>query len=232
MSQQLPLPFGLDPEYTFERFLTGPNSEAMMLLKAAAQGSSPMPLFLHGPSGSGKTHLLQACCMAAGAHGQLAMSLPLKMIRDQGPKAIEGLENFDCLCLDDLDRVTGESEWEEALFLLFNALKDRGAQLVIAAHTPPGQLTFVLEDLRSRLASGPIVALKPLSEPESIQALIGHAGALGLDMSEPVAQYLVRRVHRDLGSLLHSLDQLDRASMAAARKLTIPFIRSIIDPDS
>lgn len=232
MSRQLPLPFGLDPEYTFERFLTGPNLEAIMLLKAAAQGSGPMPLFIHGPSGSGKTHLLQACCMAAGDLGQRAMSLPLNWMRNQGPLAIEGLEEFDCLCLDDLDCVTGESEWEQALFLLFNALKDRGAQLVIAAQSPPGQLPFVLEDLRSRLASGPIVALKPLSEQESIQALIGHASAVGLDMNEAVAHYLVRRVHRDLGNLLRHLDQLDRASMAAARKLTIPFVRSIIDPES
>jgi len=229
VSHQLPLPLGLDPEYTFERFLTGPNGEAIRLLKAAAQGSAPMPLFIHGPSGSGKTHLLHACCMAAGKSGHLAMSMPLKLILERGSLALEGLGEFDCLCLDDIDSVLGISEWELALFQLFNALKDRDAQLVIAAQAPPALLSFDLEDLKSRLGSGPIIGLKPLSEDESIQALVGHANAIGLDLSEPVAQYLVRRVHRDLGSLLRHLDQLDRASMAAARKLTIPFVRSIID---
>ncbi|MEY4684358.1 MAG: DnaA regulatory inactivator Hda [Pseudomonadota bacterium] len=158
------------------------------------------------------------------------MTLPLALIKTQGPSAIVGLEEFDCLCLDDIDVIAGEREWEEALFLLFNALKDRGAQLVLAAKSPPGQLPFVLEDLRSRLSSGPTLAMKPLSEQESIQALIGHASALGLEMSEPVARYLVHRVERDLGSLIRYLDQLDRASMAAARRLTIPFVKSIIDP--
>lgn len=231
MSQQIPLPFGLDPEYTFARFLPGPNMEALRLLESVAQGSGPMPVLVHGPLGSGKTHLLQACCMAAGSHGQLAMTLPMSMLREQGPVAIEGLEHFDCLCLDDIDSVIGHGPWEDALFLLFNVLKDRNAQLVLGARTPPGDWPFVLQDLRSRLASGPIIALKPLSEEESIQALIGHARALGLELSETVAHYLIRRVERDLGSLLRQLDRLDRASMAAARRLTIPFIRSVIDPD-
>jgi len=230
VSQQLPLPFGLDPEFTFERFLAGPNLEAVRLLTSVAEGSGPMPVFIHGPSGSGKTHLLQATCMASGHLGQLAMTLPLTLVKDQGPSLIEGLDGLDCLCLDGLECIAGEMEWEHALFSLFNALKDQGARLVIAANTPPGQLPFALADLRSRMASGPIIALKPLSELETIQAMIGYARSLGLEMSKPVAQYLFRRVDRDLGSLLRHLDQLDRASMAAARKLTIPFIRTFIDP--
>lgn len=231
MSRQLPLPFGLDPEYTFRRFLPGPNGEVIRLLESIAEDSGPMPVCIHGPFGSGKTHLLQACTTAAAGHGRLAMTLPMTMVKEQGPAAIEGLEEFDCLCLDDIDSVIGHDAWEDALFLLFNALKDRGSHLVIAAGLPPGDWPFLLQDLGSRLASGPIIALKPLSDEESIKALIGHADALGLEMSEPVAHYLVRRVKRDLGSLLRQLDQLDRASMAAARRLTIPFVRSIIDPE-
>lgn len=231
MSQQLPLPFGLDPEYTFARFLQGPNGEVVRHLECVAQGSGSSPVLIHGPFGSGKTHLLQACCMAAATRGQSAMTLPMKMIREQGPLAIDGLGEIDCLCLDDIESVIGDTAWEDALFLLFNALKDREAHLVMTARTPPDSWPFVLKDLHSRLASGPIIALKPLSESESIQALIGHASALGLEMSEAVAHYLVRRVQRDLGSLLRQLDQLDRASMAAARRLTIPFVRSIIDND-
>lgn len=230
MSQQLPLPFGLDPEYTFERYLPGPNGEAIRLLQAASQGGGAMPLFIHGPHGCGKSHLLQACCMGAGRHGLLAMTLPLDLLVEQGPQSIEGLEQFDCICLDELDSIAGHREWEEALFLLFNSLFDRQAQLIVAASKPPALLPLSIEDLRSRLGSGPIVALKPLSEAESIEALIGHATSLGLEMNESVANYLVRRVNRDLGSLLRHLDHLDRASMAAARKLTIPFIRSIIGP--
>lgn len=190
-----------------------------------------MPVLVHGPSGSGKSHLLQACCSTAGSRGYLAMTLPMTMVGGQGPGAIEGLEDFDCLCLDDIDAVIGNDSWEDALFLLFNALKDRDAKLVMAARTPPGTWPFHLQDLCSRLASGPIIALKPLSEEECTKALIGHADALGLDMSDPVARYLVHRVERDLGSLLRLLDRLDRASMAASRRLTIPFIRSIIDSD-
>lgn len=231
MSQQLPLPLGLDPEYTFARFLPGPNIEALRLLEAVARGSGPMPLLIHGPVASGKTHLLQACCMAAASFGQRAMTLPMATILRQGPDAIEGLEAFDCLCLDDIETVIGHHDWENALFLLFNALNDREAKLVMAANSPPGDWPFLLSDLRSRLASGPIFALKPLSEEETIQALMNHASALGLEMSKTVAVYLVRRVQRDLGSLLRHLDHLDKASMAAARRLTIPFVRSIIESD-
>ena len=232
VGQQLPLPLGLDPQYTFERFFPGPNEEVLELLKRAALGSGAMPLLIHGPHASGKTHLLQASCAMAGGRGLSAMTLPLRVLINQGTQSIDGLGAFDCICLDDLDCAVGNSAWEEALFLLFNTLYDRQAQLIVAASKPPADLPFVLEDLRSRMSSGPIVALKPLGETESMEALIGHASALGLEMTEAVAQYLVRRVDRNLGSLLRHLDHLDRASMAASRKLTIPFIRTVLDAAS
>jgi DnaA family protein len=85
-----------------------------------------------------------------------------------------------------------------------------------------------LPDLRSRLATGLVYQLTSMSDQQKQQALILQAQSRGLSMSDEVAQYLLRHYGRDMPALMTVLQQLDKASLQAKRRLTIPFVRQVL----
>ena len=114
------------------------------------------------------------------------------------------------------------------MFDLYNRARADGGGLLIAASAPLAQLPLVLPDLRSRLGACTQLALKPLDDGERRAALKTHAAARGLALDDNVLDWLFARYPRDLGALLDLLDRLDQASLAAQRRITIPFLRELL----
>lgn len=222
---QIPLPLGFNPQQGFDDFHAGCNSEAVSHLHAFCDRSEQPFIYLWGAQGLGKTHLLNACCREAHGSGKLAAYIPLRSFACGDFGIVEGLGQFDLIALDDFDAVAGDAAWETAIFVLFNELRDAGRQLLIAANDTPSALPVALPDLRSRLGWGLTLNLQPLSFEDTFKALSLLASSLGLDLSEPVARYLVTRHHHNLGDLQNILMALDTATLAAQRKLTVPFIK-------
>lgn len=230
MPQQLPLPLGLNAELSFAQFWSGPNREAVGQLRKAAEGQGEPLIVIWGEAGLGKTHLLNAVCSHAAEHGEAAAYLPMGLLREYGPEALTGAETFGIACLDDLDLLAGDPDWELALFHFFNRLRDAGQRLIISTSLPPAQLGFALPDLASRLAWGLTLRLHRPDEDDTRQILQMKSRALGLDMPEAVAKFLMNHTQRDLPALITLLERLDRASLAAQRRLTVPFVRMLIGP--
>lgn len=228
MSEQLALPYRFNAELGFREFHEGPNAELVQILKQSVMGHGPVCVFIWGDPGSGKTHLLNASCMEASNAGLTACVIPLDTLKTWSSESLDGLGELDMVCLDNLEAVTGDPAWENALFLLFNQLNDRQATLVVAAKAPPANLPFHLPDLQSRLCSGLIFRMLPLDDANKLLMLERKALALGLDLPPSVGRFMLTRSRRDLPSLIHMLEQLDQASLAAQRKLTIPFVKSIL----
>ena len=225
---QLPLGFTLAPGTTLASYFAGPNALAVALLRDMAAAGGEQQLYLTGAPGLGKSHLLQAACRAAGERGDPVAYLPLGQAADLDPDAVDGLEALALVAVDDLDRVAGHERWEAALFRLVNAARASGTHLVLAARAAPGELGVALPDLASRLAWGPVVRLTPLDDDAKRDALVERARQLGLELPAATARYLVRHQRRDLAGLLARLDELDRASLAAGRRLTVPFVREVL----
>jgi arsenate reductase (glutaredoxin) len=93
---------------------------------------------------------------------------------------------------------------------------------------PPRQLNLGLPDLASRLDWGQIYKLQPLSDEDKLQALQLRARLRGFELPEDVGRFLLKRLDREMRTLFMTLDQLDRASITAQRKLTIPFVKEIL----
>jgi len=220
--KQLALPVQLRGSALFASFAIGPNHE----LVAALRQAGTVPLWIWGPSGVGKTHLLHALCAEAG---ESAAYLPLEPSRGLTPAALYGFERLKVLCLDDLDAVAADGSWERALFGLFNAAADQGTRLVFAAQAAPRSLPWVLEDWRSRAAACVVYHLQELDDAGRVEALTLRAGQRGIVLPPETADYLLRRMPRDLPSLLALLDDLDAEALAAQRRLTIPFIREALE---
>lgn len=223
--RQLPLGVQLGVSLRFETFHAGTNAEAVAALTRLASGGSRVPVWLFGPPGAGKSHLLQAGCALAGAEGQTAAYLPLATLKPEGPALLDGLEQLDLVALDDLEAVTGNADWERALFTFYNGLAEHRGRLAFAATGAPLALGFRLPDLASRLAATEVHRLQPLSETEQAEALRRRAGHRGLELPEETLSFLTRRAPRDFATLCRMLDDLDTESLAAQRRLTIPFVR-------
>ena len=221
---QLPLGIGLKDAATFDNFYTAGNE---LVLKALRQGTDRM-LYLWGPSGCGKSHLLQALCHATAANGQSPLYLPLKELMALAPELLDGLEQQVLIAIDDIQVIAGIPQWEEALFHLYNRVRDHGHRLVVSATVAPAGLALTLPDLASRLGWGPVFQLASLTDTDKQAALQMRARRRGLEMGDEVAEYLLRRCPRDMDSLFSLLNQLDRASLAAQRRLTIPFVREVL----
>ncbi len=225
--EQLPLGVRLRTTSSFSSFHSGENAALIAALEARAQGPRLPPLWIWSTPGAGRSHLLQAACARAGELGRRAGYLPLA---EPWPTAalLGGFETLDLVCLDDLDRSVGDAGWERALFALYNDLGERGGNLVISAARPPQSLAIALPDLASRFAASLVWQLRPLGEFEQAEALTGRARALGIELNEETLQYLQRRLPRDLGVLCDALDRLDAAALAQQRRLTVPFVRSVL----
>ncbi len=226
---QLVLEIGLADNAVFDNFVVGDNAAVVdTLCRHASEPVAPV-VWLSGPPGSGRSHLLQAACAHAAGFDRDIAYVPLAEPGTLAPGVLEGLENRALVCLDDVDRIAGQGDWEAAVFALFNGLEESGGALLVAAQSGPRRVPFSLPDLRSRLSSGPMFALKPLDDEACIDALKLRAGARGLAVPDDVAGFLIRRYRRDMATLFELLERLDRASLEAKRRLTVPFVRSVLD---
>ncbi len=229
MSAQLALGLKLRDSSVFASYFAGRNQVTVDAVRSAAIGTPPTCLFLHGPTGYGKSHLLQALCAEASRQGHSVAYLPLADVMALGPDLLTGCGEIACVCIDDIEVIAGRSEWERALFRLHQQLDERQGRLVVSASRPPAASGIELADLRSRLGGGLVLSLQPLDDLEQIGALQLRAQIRGFDLPLETAQYLLRRLPRDMASLCAFLDELDEASLAAQRRLTVPFVREIVD---
>jgi len=223
---QLALPLQLADHAVFASFLDSGNETLVATLADIAVGGEGHGCWLWGAASTGKTHLLQAVCDAAGDR---AVYVPLSMFADAGPGILEGLASRELICIDDVDLVAGQTEWEMALFDLSNQIFDAGAQLIVSAVSAPRECAIELADLQSRFARLPVFQLRVLDEDERVSALQLRSKHRGLELPDDTARYLLKRSRRDMASLYELLDRLDREALRAKRRLTIPFVRDVLD---
>jgi len=231
--EQLALNLRLRDASSFENYFVARNREAVERLQHAVRSLGRAPqapaswLVLWGEPGTGKTHLLEAACRAAQEQGQAPLYVPLVENAGLTTALLEDVEQAPLVCVDDIDAVAGDATWEAALFALYERLRAHGGMLVLAARTSPAAIGLKLADLATRLAAGLVYQLQPLTDEEKIAALRLRAGRRGLEMTGEVANYLLTRFPRDMHSLFALLDKLDAATLAAQRRLTIPFLRGL-----
>lgn len=225
VSPQIPLPLQPPRSDRFEGFVAGPNQAVVDALRSLDSKSGDS-LFLLGPSASGKTHLLNALCVERQEQGQSAWYIGLENLEKQAAAGLQGLQGT--VCVDGLHAIVGDVEWEEALFHCFNEVRAGGGQVVVSSKLALSALEFALPDLASRMAWGIRCTLKPLNEAERLEVLQVHARQLELELPEEVEQFLMRRINRDLGSLVGVLGKLQERALAEKRRVTVPLARQVL----
>ena len=198
--QQLLLELAPPPLSTLENFSPGRNNAALSALREALADGERF-VFLWGPGGSGKSHLLRAFSDAAATAKR------------------------EAAVIDDVARL-GEAE-QIALFDLCNRLRASKGALAASGPAPPAQLPL-RADLRSRLASGIVLQLHPLSDADKAAALSAHAAARGMALDRELIAYLLGHFDRDMGTQIALLDALDRYSLQRKRQVTLPLLKEAL----
>jgi DnaA family protein len=224
---QLPLALRYPPDQRLATFVGAPAG-TLAHLEALARGEAVDWLYVSGPAGTGKSHLLLAACAQAQEAGRRPAYLALARAAGRLADALQALEGMDLVALDGLEAVAGVREDEVALFDFHNRARAAGIAVVYAAIARPDALELVLPDLRSRLGQCSGVVLSALDDAGRREVLRQRAQRRGLSVDEAALDWLLRRVGRDLGSLTQLFDQLDRAALAAQRRLTVPFLRQVL----
>lgn len=225
---QIPFQFGNNQQHELATFLQGENHTLLHQLKSIAGNEAPHCLYLWGLQGTGKTHLLQAVSRQANEMGLHVAYIPLNQINDISVEILHDLGNLDIVCIDDLECISGHTEWQQGLTWLYNELRDNGHSLLISANISPTNILLEVDDLKSRLSWDLVYQIKPPSDELKIQILKQKAQLRSFELSDDVIEFIIRRVDRDLASLMSILDKIDHASLAAKRKITIPFVKELI----
>lgn len=241
--RQIPLQLRLDQDASFDNFLVSDANQGLVshltaqlrtaaLSESGAAGTAGTVLqrftWLSAAADTGKTHLLQALCHEASACDLSALYLPLADRDELEPAMLEGLETLSVLCLDDVDALAGDTEWEQALFSLYNRMVDSGSCLFVTAACGPRELAVRLPDLASRLQSAAVFRLQALSDEDKVAALQMRARARGFELGAEVVQYLMARSARSMDDLLRLLDRLDQHSLETGRRVTVPLVKSLM----
>lgn len=225
--QQLTLPVSLPVTFRFDEYVAGSNGEVLDYLRGLANGveySTPV-CYLAGKHGLGKTHLLVATVEAANSEGHNALYLDLESLVEQPKDVLLDLEQYQLICVDNVDSVQNNIDWQQAIFDLVNRVLESNHQIVFAATALPKFLDIALADLVSRLEWGVLFKLQALPDELLVEAIIARAASKGLKMPVDSANYVIRHFRRDMKSLVAMLDLLDERSLQTQRRLTIPFIK-------
>lgn len=225
---QIPLALALKEKPGFELFVVGENIEALQSLKSIAKGAKHSCIYLWGQTGIGISHLLQATCILADETSLRIAYVPLNDQSHLDPQFLENLDSMDIVCIDDIDIIAGIAKWEQPLLHLYNRLRENGCAMIMGAHTSPQALKFELQDLKSRMSWDLVYHIKSLDDSDKIEMMQRRAQARGFKLSSEVADYIVKRVRRDMPSLIALLDDMEKATLAEKRKLTIPFVKNLL----
>jgi DnaA family protein len=214
VAEQFTLDFKLSPDAVFANYVGDASQQV---------GCSLGWSLVWGREGSGRSHLLQAACHAE------PKGIFLADLARLSPEIIRDLEHRPLVCLDDVDAVLGNPEWEEALFHLMNGIKDRGGRLLMSAVAPAIQQSVRLPDLQSRLNSATAIETSVLTDEQKVAVLILRARHWGFDLSEEIGRFIISRSPRGMNKLLDMLKRLEMETLRQQKRVTIPFVKHTLE---
>ena len=220
---QLALPVQLTQAPAFDNFFAGPNLDVVDSLRAMAAGAGVPAAWVYGATAAGKTHLLRAAVDVAGSRALYAA-------RPYSAGLLADWRDARLLALDDADALTTDPDCALALLRLVDHRRQHALPLLLAAGVPPSRLDGPLPDLRTRLEAMALLGLKPLREDDRRELVRLHATQRGLELPDDAVAWLLARLRRDAGTLIAAIDQVDRASLSAKRRPTLPFVQQVLLP--
>ena len=229
----------LNSAFTFDSFVEGKSNQ--LALAAAQQvaenpGGSYNPLFIYGGVGLGKTHLMHAVGNALRQRKPDAKIVYLHserfvadMVKALQLKAIDEFKQFyrsvDALLIDDIQFFSGKDRSQEEFFHTYNALLERGQQMILTSDRYPREIDGVEERLKSRFGWGLTVAVEPPELETRVAILINKAQQVGMELSRDAAFFIAQRIRSNVRELEGALKRVMAHAQFSGRVIDIDLIR-------
>ena len=221
--EQLILPWNKVSKFTFSDFyFETKNSEIKNALK------SNHDIFLYGIEEVGKSFLLQAVCNFYGSEKKSSLYVPIKEAIKLNTDFLDSLDNLDVVCIDDIELIKNNKDWEIAIFNLINNSLLSKCRLIFSSSLNPSTICFKLEDLSSRIKKIESIELQPISKNKLHEALKYIIDSRSINIGKKEINYLITYSKRNISDLLKTIEKLDNLSVQLKRKITIPMIKEII----
>jgi chromosomal replication initiator protein len=232
----------LNRNFCFSNFVEGKSNE---LAKAAAlqaannAGRSYNPLLLYGGVGLGKTHLMQAVgnqilqnspdARVVYTHSQRFVADMVKALQ-QGTMAdfMQYYRSLDALLIDDIQFFAGKLRSQEEFFHVFNALMERGQQMVLTCDRYPKEIDGLEERLKSRVVWGLTVAVEPPELETRVAILMKKAEVESIDLPYEVAFFIAERIRSNVRELEGALKRVIANAHFTGRPITIHQVRNAL----
>ena len=220
----------LNPRYTFSSFVVGKSNRfahAAAMAVAENPGQSYNPLFIHAGVGLGKTHLIHAIGHTIREKNLEFLYVSAEQftndfvsaLRDNKAEAFRNkYRTIDVLLIDDIQFIAGKDHSRESFFHTFNDLHAANKQIVITADSRPKSIPLVEERLTSRFEGGLIADIQAPELETRLAILDVKAAQAGLRLGADVANFIARKVLRNVRELEGALNRL----LAAARLTNRP----------
>jgi len=225
----------LNPDYSFENFVVGPNSRlahAAAIAVAEQPGKAYNPFFIHGGVGLGKTHLLQAICQ------QILNIDPQSIIYftscsaflNQFMESVKAGEmslfrnhfrHVDILVVDDIHDLASHDRTQEEFFHTFNSLHQQGRQIVLSSDAAPQEIPHLEARLVSRFKQGLVAPIGVPCYETRIGILKQKASLRSLELPEDVYCHIAQHIDTNIRELEGALNQLQGLAMATERPIDL-----------
>ncbi len=220
-ARQIPLDLGYRTALGREDFLVAPcNRDAVGWIDRWPDWPAPV-LVLHGLPASGKTHLAAVWSEHTGA-----LWVDASELAAQDAEALSS--GADHLVIDHLDPWIGDLAAETTLFHLYNMMKERGTSLMLTMRAAPGQVSFALPDLSSRLRAAPAVAIDPPDDMLLAAVFVKLFNDRQLQVGADVIAYVLPRMERSFAAVRDIVDRADRLALEEKRSISVPLMRQVL----
>ena len=223
--QQLTFPWSAKPKLIFRDFYTNEENLNLVIdLKDQEAGD----IIIQASLNSGKSHLLQSLCNFYNEIGKTSFYLPIKTALDYDPSLLDSINKIDLVCIDDIDFVAKNDEWERAIFNLINQCQQSKSRIIFSLADSIDIVGFNLSDLLSRLKKLLKYNVANLDDEDieaAINLIIEHNS---INVGDKEINYILNHAKRDIAYLKQILFKLDEYSLSTKKKITIPLIKEII----
>ena len=214
----------IDPNKRFENFITGSSNKLAFeaSLKVSENISQYNPLYIYGGVGMGKTHLLNSIGFELKNNNKV-MFISAERFMYQFVKSLKANEmvkfkeyfrNTDILIIDDIQFMNGKEAMQEEFFHTFNALIDKGSQIILSADRPPNKLSRIQERIKSRFSGGLVVDIqkpdyelrKKIVERKTEELKNFHADQLKI--SKDIQDFISKEITASIRELVGAVNRI------------------------